>query len=374
MRERHMWSRIWALVVKELLAVAKDPRGRFVLIVPPVVQLLVFGYAATFDLGHVRVAFYNEDAGAEGRVLLARFAGSPVFSEAADLSHDAQIAPLIDGKGAILVVHVGQTFSRDLRVHPPATVQLIVDGRNSNTALILLGYANTIVSAFNRDWLRGHGGRQPRASLVVRARFNPNLQSRWFIVPGIVALLTLVIALVVTSLSVARERELGTFDQLLVTPLQPVHILIGKALPALLIGLVEGTFIVVVAVLWFGVPFLGNVGWLYLSLSLFLLAVIGVGLMISSLVRTQQQAILGAFLFLVPAVILSGFATPIANMPPLVQQLTRLNPMRYFLVIVRGLFLQGMSFDLILRQLWPLALIATATLSLAAWLFRHHLE
>jgi len=369
-----MWSRIWAVVVKEFLAVAKDPRSRFVLIVPPVVQLLVFGYAATFDLGHVRVAFYNEDAGADGRALLARFAGSPVFSEVADLSHDAQIAPLIDGKGAALVVHVGQTFSRDLRVHPPATVQLIVDGRNSNTALILLGYANTIVSAFNRDWLRAHGGPQPPGSLVVRSWFNPNLQSRWFIVPGIVALLTLVIALVVTSLSVARERELGTFDQLLVTPLRPVHILIGKALPALLIGLVEGTFILVVAVLWFRVPFLGNLGWLYVALSLFLLAVIGVGLMISSLVRTQQQAILGAFLFLVPAVILSGFATPISNMPPFVQHLTWLNPMRYFLVIVRGLFLQGMSFDLILHQLWPLALIAAATLSLAAWLFRHHLE
>lgn len=266
------------------------------------------------------------------------------------------------------------TFSRDLRVHPPATAQLVVDGRNSNTALILLGYANAIVGDFNREWLREHGGRQPPASLVVRSWFNPNLESRWFIVPGIVALLTLVIALVVTSLSVARERELGTFDQLLVTPLKPVHILIGKALPALLTGLAEGTFIVVVAVLWFRVPFRGELPWLYVALSLFLLAVIGVGLMISSLARTQQQAILGAFLFLVPAVILSGFATPISNMPPLIQHLTWLNPMRYFLVIVRGLFLQGMPFDLVLRQLWPLALIAVATLSLATWLFRHHLE
>jgi ABC-2 type transport system permease protein len=369
-----MWPRIWALVVKEFLAVAKDPRSRFVLVVPPVVQLLVFGYAATFDLTRVHVAFYNEDAGADGRALVARFSGSPVFSNVADLSHDAQIAPLIDRKAATVVVHIGQTFSRDLRVHPPATVQLIVDGRNSNTALILLGYANAIVSDFNRDWLRSHGGRQPPASLVVRSWFNPNLQSRWFIVPGIVALLTLVIALVVTSLSVARERELGTFDQLLVTPLQPVHILIGKALPALLIGLVEGTFIVIMAVLWFRVPFLGNLGWLYVGLSLFLLAVIGVGLTISSLVRTQQQAILGAFLFLVPSVILSGFATPIANMPPLVQALTWLNPMRYFLVIVRGSFLQGMPADLIVHHLWPLALIALVTLSLATWFFRHHLE
>lgn len=369
-----MLARIWALVVKEFLAIAKDRRSRFVLIVPPIAQLLVFGYAATFDLGHVRVAFYNEDAGADGQTLLARFSGSPVFAQVANLSTDAEIAPMIDGGHATLVVHIGQTFSRDLRLHRPATVQLIVDGRNSNTALIVLGYANAIISNFNRDWLRAHGGHQAPAGLVVRAWYNQNLQSRWFIVPGIVALLTLVIALVVTSLSVARERELGTFDQLLVTPLKPAQILVGKALPALLIGLVEGSFIVLMAVLWFRVPFRGSLGWLYVGLSLFLLAVIGVGLMISSLVRTQQQAILGAFLFLVPAVILSGFATPVANMPPLVQDLTRLNPMRYFLVIVRGLFLQGMSWDLVAGQLWPLALIAVVSLSLAGWLFRHHLE
>jgi len=369
-----MWQRIRALVVKELLAVWKDPRSRVVLIGPPIIQLLVFGYAATYDLQNVPVAFYIEDAGGDSRDLVARFEGSPIFSTVAHLEREADIARVIDARDAALVVHIGQSFSRDLRIAQPARVQVIVDGRNSNTALILSGYANAIVRDFNIDWLERHDARLPPATLVARSWFNPNLHSRWFIVPGIVALLTLVVTLVVTALSVARERELGTFDQLLVTPLRPSQILLGKSLAPLLIGLVEGTVIVAMAVFWFGVPLLGSLVLLYAGMILFLLAVIGVGLMISSLVRTQQQAILGAFLFLVPAIILSGFATPIANMSKVIQLITFVDPMRYFLVIVRGIFLQGMPAELVVQQLWPLALIALASLSLAGWLFRNRLS
>ncbi len=194
-------------------------------------------------------------------------------------------------------------------------MQLIVDGRQSNTALIILGYANRIVADFNAEWLRDHGGAPLPASLVVRSWFNPNLESKWFIVPGIVALLTMVVTIVVTSLTVAREREVGTFEQLLVTPFRPFEILIGKSVPPLVIGLGEGSVIIALAVWWFGVPLRGHLGLLYVALFIYLLAAIGVGLMLSSLARTQQQAILGAFLFVVPAVILSGFATPISNMP-----------------------------------------------------------
>jgi len=368
-----VWPQIRALVVKELLTVWKDPRSRFVLIGPPIIQLMVFGYAATYDLQDVPVAFYVEDRGSDARDLVSRFAGSPVFRTVAWLERETDIARVIDRRAAALVVHVGQDFSRDLRVAQPARVQIVVDGRNSNTALILVGYANAIVRNFNLDWSRRHGEQLPPASLVERAWFNPNLHSRWFIVPGIVALLTLVVTLVVTALSVARERELGTFDQLLVTPLRPVEILLGKSLGPLLIGVIEGTIIVLMAVLWFGVPFLGSLVLLYVGMVLFLLSVIGVGLMISSIVRTQQQAILGAFLFLVPAIILSGFATPIANMSDAVQLLTWLNPMRYFLVIVRGLFLEALPAALVVHQLWPLALIAAASLTAAGWLFRNRL-
>lgn len=368
-----MWGPIFALMKKELLAVWTDRRSRFVLIAPPIFQLLVFGYGATFDLHDVPVAFYVEDSGAEGRELVSRFTGSPIFRAATQLEQEEDIAKVIDSREVTLVVHVGQNFSRDLHAGSSAAVQLVVDGRNSNTALILLGYANAIVRDFNLEWLRAHGRPAPPASLVVRAWFNANLQSRWFFVPGIVALITLVVTLVVTALSVARERELGTFDQLLVTPLRPVQILLGKALAPLVIGVVEGTVILAVAVFWFRIPFLGSLALFYGSMALYLLAVTGVGLMISSLVRTQQQAILGAFLFLVPSVILSGFATPIANMSPAIQLLTYINPLRYFLVIVRGLFLQDLSAELVAQQLWPLALIAAASSATATLLFRRRL-
>ena len=368
-----MWGRIGALIVKEFLAVWKDKRSRAVIIAPPLLQLLVFGYAATFDVNHVATAIYNEDSGVAARDLVARFEGSPSFQIVARLSRDADIRNVIDPKEARLVVHIGQTFSRDLTAGRSATVQLIVDGRESNTALIILGYANGVIADFNRDWLESRGEALPPARLVMRSWFNPNLESQWFIVPGIVALLTLVVTTVITALTVAREREVGTFEQLLVTPFRPFEILIGKSVPAMIIGLAEGTLIIIVGVFWFGVPLRGDLLLLYAGLFLYLLAVIGVGLMISSISRTQQQAILGAFLFVVPSVILSGFATPIANMPPAIQDFTLINPMRYFLIIVRGIFLEGLPAHLVYTQLWPMAVIGAVTLIGASWMFRHRL-
>jgi ABC-2 type transport system permease protein len=208
----------------------------------------------------------------------------------------------------------------------------------------------------------------------VRPWFNTNLESRWFIVPGIVGLLSLVITTIVTSLSVAREREAGTFDQLLVTPLRPIEILIGKSFPGMLIGVLEGSFILMMAIFWFDVPLRGSLGALYVGMSLFILSAVGIGLMISSIALTQQQGMLGAFLFMVPAVILSGFATPIANMPTVVQWITYLDPLRYFLVILRGVFLEGDSYALLVHYYWPMALIALVTLSCAGWLFRHRMN
>jgi len=366
--------RIAALAIKEMLAILRDKKSRIVLIGPPIAQLLVFGYAATFDLNNIPVAVYNEDRSAPSRELVARLTGSPHFDLVARLDHDAQIAPMIDNKGALMVLHLGPRFSEYLKRGKTAPVQLIIDGRNSNTALLALGYLRTILTDFNIDWSQQHGRPGPPAALQIRPWYNENLLSRWFIVPGIVGLLALVITTIVTGLSVAREREAGTFDQLLVTPLRPVEILIGKSIPGILIGLIEGTFILLVVVLWFELPLRGSVGALYLGMFLFLLSAVGIGLMISSLAVTQQQGILGAFLFLVPAVILSGFATPISNMPELVQQLTLINPMRYFMVILRGVFLEGDSYELLFNQYWPMAIIAIVTLSLAGWLFRSRMN
>lgn len=368
-----MALRIIALTIKEFRALFKDRKRRVVLVVPPIVQLLVFGYAATYDLNRVPYAVYNEDAGAAARDFLARLEGAPAFQQVARVAQDGGIAPLIDSKKVLLVVHLGPEFTRNLLRKRPARVQAIIDGRDSNTAMILLGYLRRIMIAFNMERIAAEGGRPPPALLTVRNWFNPNLESRWFIVSGIVGLLTLVVTLLVTSLSVAQEREMGTFDQLLVTPLRPGEILIGKALPGFIIGTVEASFIIFMAVFWFHLPFRGSLPTLYGGLFLFLLSAIGVGLMISSIAVTQQQGMLGAFLFLVPSVILSGFATPIANMPDLVQKLTLLNPLRYFMVILRNVFLQGASLEMLIPQYWPMALIGLVTLAVAGWLFRHRL-
>jgi len=254
-----------------------------------------------------------------------------------------------------------------------------VDGRNSNVALIALNYLQHIIADFNSELGKGLAWRAPPdgagggARLVVRSWFNEMLDSHWFIIPGIVALLTIVVTLEVTALSVAKEREAGTFDQLLVTPFSPLEILIGKSLPGILIGIIEASFIIVMIVYWFEIPLRGSIPALYAGLFAFILSAVGIGLMISSISVTQQQGLMGAFLFLVPSVILSGFATPISNMPELVQRLTYLNPMRYILVIVRAVFLQGAGFELLWQQYIPMTLIGLVSLAFAGWLFRKRL-
>ena len=362
------------MAIKELLAVLKDKKSRIVLVVPPILQLLVFGYAATFDLNDIPLAVYNEDRGTQSRELVARVTGSPNFHLYGHIEHDSQIAPLINNRNVLMVLHLGPRFSADLLSGRGAQAQVIIDGRNSNTALLLQGYLRRIVGDFNQKWAEDNGRQTPPATLRVRPWFNSNLVSRWFIVPGIVGLLTLVITTTVTALSVAREREAGTFDQLLVTPMRPYEILIGKAFPGMLIGFVEGSFILFMAVFWFEVPLRGSLGALYVGMFLFILAAVGIGLMISSLAVTQQQGMLGAFLFLVPAVILSGFATPIANMPEVVQALTFVNPLRYFLIILRGVFLEGATYNTLLHHYWPMVIIALVTLTFAGWLFRHRMN
>ena len=365
-----MLRQLLALILKELLAVLRDPRSRMVLIGPPLIQLIVFGYAATFDLNHVPIAIYNQDHSQASRDLVARFSGSPTFTVTDVLDSPHRIKLLLDSRQVQMVLVIDRRFTRDLLTHQPAPVQVILDGRNSNTALLIEGYVNSIVSEFSLAWAAEHGTRVPQATLDIRALYNPSLLSQWFIVPGIVALLTEVETLLVVGLSVAREREMGTFDQLLVTPLRPIDILIGKGLPGLIIGITEASVVIAAAVLWFDVPLRGDLLALYTGLGLFILAITGIGLGISSLVATQQQALLGVFLFLVPSIILSGFATPIANMPQWIQTLTLVNPMRYCLVIVRGVFLEGTGLQVLVPQLWPMALIAVVTLTIAGWLFR----
>jgi len=369
----HPFLLITALALKEFLALLRDKSSRFVLIGPPIAQLLIFGYAATYDLNDISVAIYNEDRGAASRELVSHIAGSPNISVLYTIEKASEIEALIDNREVLLVVNIDAEFSANIARGKSATVQLLLDGRNSNTAMIALNYLRDIILDLNLQWGGKKQSQGPPAIIEQRAWYNENLHSQWFIVTGIIGLLTLVVTLIVTALSVAREREQGTFDQLLVTPVNPIFILIGKAIPGLLIGLVEGALIIVLAVLWFDIPLRGSLIALYLGLFLFLLSAIGIGLMISAICTTQQQAVLGAFLFLVPAVILSGFATPIANMPDGVQLLTWLDPLRYFLVIIRSVFMEGAALGQLWPQFWPMAVIAFFSLTMAGWLFKHRM-
>ncbi len=358
-----MFERIRHLIVKEMLAVWRDPKSRAILVVPPIIQMLIFTFAATQEVKNVPIAVLNDDMGVYARDLVERVEGSPNFSRVLRLGSDAEVAPAIDSRRAIMVVHVGLDFSRRIAAGLPAKVQLILDGRRSNAAQIVAGYAGEIVARYGAELAASRRGPPAASEVVSRVWFNPNLDSKWSTVPALVAILSTLLGLMITGLSVARERELGTFDQLLVSPLSPSEILIGKSVPALLIGLVEASGMVLVGVFVIGVPFRGSIALLYLSMVVYLAALIGVGLFISSLARTQQQAILYAFMFMVPAVLLSGFATPIENMPEWLQTLTMANPIRHFMVILKGLFLKNLGAVEVYRGLVPLLLIAAVTLS-----------
>jgi ABC-2 type transport system permease protein len=365
--------RIIALMFKEFIMILKDPKSRFVIIGPPLIQFFVFGYAATYDLKNVRYAVFDESRTPESRELLSRLSGSENFELTKTLLNEKEMDVVINREKARLVVHIGRDFSRNLHMGMQATVQVIVDGRNSNVALIALGYIGNIVEQYNRDLVkRGKVDiNGPRIVLVDRAWFNANLQSRWFIVSALGGLISMVVVMILTSLSVAREREFGTFDQLLVAPFNPAEILIGKSLPGMTFGLMDALLFAVGAVYWFGVPFRGTVGALILSLGCFILTIVGVGLLVSSLSMTMQQALLGSFVFLMPSVVLSGFATPIENMPHWLQIGTLLNPLRHIIAALRDIFLQGADIILIWHNIWPLLLMACFTLPLAGWMFRH---
>ena len=369
-----MWTRLIALVVKELLSILRDPKGRIILIGPPIAQLMIFSVAATLEVKNVDVAILNRDAGKWGQELTYRIGAAPTFGGVIKVDSPSALRSAVDTQQAIAAIQIDEGFSRAIEAGSPAHVQLILDGRKSNASQIAAGYLNQIVNGLAMESPAGRRAAPATVGVVVRNWFNPNLIYQWFMVPNLVAAIALLIGLIVTALSIARERELGTFDQLMVSPLRTHEILIGKVIPPMMIGLFHITVYVLAAVFVFRVPLRGSLFLLYGSSVFYLLAVVGVGLFISALSMTQQQAILGAFLFMVPAMLLSGFATPIENMPDWLRPLTLLDPLRYFLVIVIGVFLKGISVQQVAVNTIPLMLIAVVTLSVASWLFRRRLE
>ncbi|HEY2370490.1 MAG TPA: ABC transporter permease [Polyangiaceae bacterium] len=366
-----MIAYLWQILVlcrKELLAILKDPSSRVILFVPVLMQALLFGYGATFDLTNVPYAVVDESGGAASTELLARLDGTGVFKRAATLTSTTEIGPAIDRGDVLLALSFPPDFETRLASGRDAPLQVILDGRNSTTAGAAAAYVGAIIGSFDAS-----RGAAPPVTIERRAWFNPNLESRWNVMPALIATLSMLQTLLLAALSVAREREQGTFDQLLVTPLGPLQILIGKAVPAVIIGLIQSTIIFAVIRFWFRIPMQGSIVLLYLGLFTFTAAAVGLGLSISALSLNMQQAMLYSFMTIMPLTLLSGLLTPVRNMPKVLQIVTYANPLRFGIDIVRRVYLEGAGLNDVALDFVPLLVMAAVSLPSAAWLFRNRL-
>ena len=377
-----MLARLKQMLIKEFIQVFRDKRTRFILIGPPIIQMMVFGYAANYEIRHVPTVVLDLDHSQESRELVSRFTSSPYFDVQRQLTDSRQLGDLIEqGKATIgLEIHAG--FAQQLRKGQTAPLQVIVDATNSNTALIASGYISQIALGFAQDYQRDRIYRiapqlmevMPSVQLEPRPWYNPELRSRWFFVPGIIGSLTVVLVVTLTAFAVVREREIGTLEQIMVTPIRPVEFILGKTLPFFLIGLFDVTLIAVVGSLWFQVPFRGHVSVLATGAVLFLLCMLGVGLLISTISSTQQQAMVTAFFFIMPAITFSGFGFPISTMPRWMQYFSYLIPLRYFLVVIRGTYLKGVGMDILWPQMAAMAALGVTLLTVAILRFHKALD
>jgi len=377
-----MWRRIAELLIKEFLQLKRDRSARFRLLVPPIIQMVLFGYAATFEVFNVSTAVLDQDHTQESRALIDRFVKSSRFRVASVATSRKELGDAVEGSAAQLGIVVPPGFAALLRKGQTSPVQILVDGTNSNTALIALGYVGEISGGFGQEYaldLAQRTGRalgRPLVNVVVQERYwyNPNLNSRWFFVPGVIGTLTLVTIVNLTAFAIVREREIGTLEQILVTPIRPFEFIIGKTLPFFLIGLLQVSLVAGVGMLWFDVPFKGNPLVLLLGTSLFLTSVLAIGLLISTLCTTQQQAFASNFFVLNPMFILSGFSFPISSMPEVLQWSTYFDPLRYFLVIIRGTYIKGVGVDVLWPQMLALAALSITLLGIAVLRFRKSLD
>lgn len=354
----------------------RDPRMRMVIFGVPILQTLIFGYAVTMDVRNVQLVLIDRDNTPTSREFVARFTGSDYFDVVRATSDTAAATAEIDAARASAVLQINSGFEADLRAGRAAKAQLIVDGSDSNTARLVLNYSTSIASAYNNDvvlaTLLRQSGRDLHGGVDLRARawFNENLESRNYFVPGIMAVLVMLISLMLTGMAIVREKEVGTIEQIMVTPIRPIEFILGKFAPFIVIGFVDVALVTAVGVFWFDIPIRGSFALLLLGTACFLLSTLGIGLFISTVSSTQQQAMMTTFFFFYPAMLLSGFIYPIANMPRVVQWLTLANPLRYFLVIIRGVFLKGVGFDILWPQLAALVAIGVLVMGFAVSRFR----
>lgn len=376
-----MLERLKTMLVKEFIQVFRDPRMRFLIFLVPAIQTVIFGYAVNTDVRHVATAVYDLDNSRESRELVARFVRSGYFDVTEYVDSDRRVRELVDRGNVKAVLRMNSGFARTLAAERSAPVQLILDGTDSNTAAIVLSHAGRIAARYTEDLqaeqVAASIGRPPRLGgvrLESRAWFNDNLESRNFYVPAVITNIVFIITMLLSSMAVVREKEIGTMEQIIVTPITKSEFILGKTVPFVLIGFIDVGLISAVAAFWFQVPMRGSIPLLFGATALFLMSSLGIGLLISTVSRTQQQAMMSAFFVIFPAMLLSGFAFPIENMPPAVQWLTYLNPIRYFLVIIRGIFLKGVGVDILWPQLSALAILGSIILFFAVQRFHKTLK
>jgi ABC-2 type transport system permease protein len=373
---------------KEFIQALREPRMRVLLFVPPMVQLIVFGFAVNLDVDHARIAWMDMDRTPQSRSLRDRFTGSGRFDIVSTPASEEEVQRVLDRSEAQAVVRILPGFARDTQRGRTAEVQILVDGTNSNTASLVSSYAGEIVAEYGVDVMAQQQKiklltRSPNSpanlvapSVTARSRvwFNPDLYSRNYFVPGVIANIIMTVTLMLTALGIVREKEIGTMEQLMVTPVRPIELMLGKTLPFAVVGLLDVVLVTVVAFVVFHIPLHGSFFLLLFCAILFLMTTLGAGLFLSTISRTQQQAMMASFFFSTPAFMLSGFAFPIRNMPVAVQYLTYLNPIRYFIEIVRGIFLKGSGVSVLWPQMLAMAVYGTAVLGLSAMRFRKTLD
>ena len=376
-----MFGRVRYLFVKELIQVLRDKRIRITLILPPLFQLIVFGYAANLDVKHIHTAIRDLDRSVDSRELIDRFRSSKYFDFVSYPETPREMEDLIKKGDVVLGMEIPNDFTRKLKKGNTAAVQIIVDGTESNTALIALGYVNRILSEYSESILLKRmnregmiGFEETGVKLEHRTWFNPNFESRLFYVPGVIASIAFLIPIILTAQAIVREREIGTLEQIMVTPIRSWELMLGKTLPFALVGLFDVIMIALIGVFWFEVPLRGNPLILLLGAMIFLMSSVSIGLFISTISSTQQQAQITTFFFAMPAFILSGFAFPIENMPEWIQYVTYANPLRYFLVIIRGVFLKANGLNILWPQLLALAVLGGLMIFLSSLRFQKRLS
>ncbi len=383
-----MWERIGVMLRKEFIQALREPRMRILLFAPPMLQTIIFGFAVNLDVDHAKLAWMDMDRTPASRELRERFEGSGRFDVTMLPRTEDEVQQALDRGRVQAVVRVLPGFERDLKRATPTEVQVLVDGTNSNTASLVSSYAGAVIADFAADAvsaqqtvrLLARGAPSavnlgaPRVTARSRVWFNPDLYSRNYFVPGVIANIIMLVTLMLTALAIVREKEIGTMDQLMVTPIRPVELMVGKTLPFALVGLLQVALVATVALLVFHIPFRGNVALLFFCAALFLMTSLGAGLFLSTVSRTQQQAMMSSFFFALPVFMLSGFTVPIRNMPVVVQYLSYLDPLRYFIEILRGLFLKGVGVSVLWPQMLCLAVYGATVLGLAAARFQKKLD